>query len=187
VSVHTQLRLTADLRELIAPDVPGPESDALLRSVRLIVFDFDGVFTDNAVWVLEDGRELVRCWRGDGLGLAELRKLGIGLLILSTERNPVVSARARKLQTECVQDCSDKLTALREILQARALAPSAVAYVGNDINDADCLRFVGVPVVVADAHEDILPLARFRTCRAGGQGAVREVADWFRAAHSRSQ
>jgi YrbI family 3-deoxy-D-manno-octulosonate 8-phosphate phosphatase len=155
--------------------------------VRLIVFDFDGVFTDNAVWVLEDGRELVRCWRGDGLGLAELRRLDIHLLILSTERNPVVSERAKKLQTECVQDCADKLATLQEILQRHALSPAAVAYVGNDINDASCLQFVGVPVVVADAHEDVLPLARFRTRRTGGHGAVREVADWFRAAYSRSQ
>ena len=186
MSVRTQFQVTADLAAVVSPGIPGPESDALLRSVRLIVFDFDGVFTDNAVWVFEDGRELVRCWRADGLGLAELRKLGIDLLILSTERNPVVSARAQKLQTECVQDCANKLATLQEILQRRALSPAAVAYLGNDINDAACLQYAGIPVVVADAHEDVLPLARFRTRRAGGQGAVREVADWFRAAYTRS-
>lgn len=155
----------------------SPADLTLLRSLRLIVFDFDGVFTDNRVLVFEDGREAVFCSRGDGLGLAGLRRVGVDLLILSTETNPVVGARARKLQIECVQGCEDKWTTLCEILAVRGLDPGEVAYMGNDVNDLDCLRHVGLPICVADAHPDARAAARLITERRGGEGAVREVCD----------
>ena len=69
-----------------------------IRKIRLIAFDFDGVFTDNMVYVLQDGSEAVRCNRSDGIGLQKLNKLGIKTVIISTESNPVVSARAQKLK-----------------------------------------------------------------------------------------
>ena len=150
-----------------------------IRSVRLVVFDFDGVFTDNMVYVLQDGSEAVRCTRADGLGLRKLDRLGIETLVLSTEVNPVVSARCRKLQVACMQGCADKGAALVELLRERQLAPAQVAYVGNDINDLGCLQAVGLPIVVRDGHPDVQPLARYRTQTPGGHGAVREVCDLF--------
>ena len=149
--------------------------DAL--AVRFVVFDFDGVFTDNTVYVSQDGTEMVRCWRGDGLGLQALRRLDIGSAIISTETNPVVSVRAKKLGIECVQGCPDKLAELHELCRRHALTPADLAYVGNDVNDRSCLEAVRLPIVVADAHEDVIPLAKFRTRRPGGLGAVREVCD----------
>lgn len=149
-----------------------------LGAVQFVVFDFDGVFTDNHVIVGEDGRESVVCSRADGLGLAALRRVGVGALILSTEVNPVVSARARKLGVECVQGLGDtKGTALRTLLAERDLDPASVAYVGNDINDLECLGQVGVPICVADAYAAAKDVARFSTERLGGHGAVREVCD----------
>lgn len=150
---------------------------ARLRAVRLVVFDFDGVFTDNRVIVFEDGREAVVCSRGDGMGLGLLRRAGVDLLILSTETNPVVSVRARKLRVECLQGCENKWTALQEILGARGIAAAQVAYVGNDVNDIECLRHVGVPICVADAHPEAKAVARLVTERPGGKGAVREICD----------
>ena len=155
----------------------------LLRRVRLIVFDFDGVFTDNAVWVLEDGRELVRCTRMDGIGLDRLRALGIHLAIVSTEVNPVVSARARKLKLRCIQACDDKAAAVRGLAEELGVALGETAFVGNDVNDLPALTLVGLPVVVADAHEDVHPVARWRTSRPGGHGAVREICDTVARAH----
>ncbi|MGH7506618.1 MAG: KdsC family phosphatase, partial [Longimicrobiales bacterium] len=152
----------------------------------LIAFDFDGVFTDNAVWVSEDGRESVRCWRSDGLGLRELIRLGIEPVILSTEPNPVVTARSRKLRLRCIQDCTDKRESLLELLDAAAIPTGHVAFVGNDINDIGCLEAVALPIVVHDAHPDVVPFAQLRTSRRGGYGAVREVCDWFRHAHGRT-
>jgi 3-deoxy-D-manno-octulosonate 8-phosphate phosphatase (KDO 8-P phosphatase) len=150
--------------------------------VKLVVFDFDGVFTDNTVYVAQDGVEMVRCWRGDGLGLAKLRQAGIDAVILSTETNPVVSARARKLAVECVQGCVNKLAKLRTIAADACIRLEDVAFVGNDINDLACLEAVGVPIVVRDAHPDVIRPGWYRTKAAGGRGAVREVCDLIAAA-----
>lgn len=157
----------------------------LVRRLRLIVFDFDGVFTDNAVYVFEDGREAVRCWRGDGLGLQRLRELGIEACVLSTEKNPVVARRAQKLGLPCVQGVADKLASLKALTRERQVDMSEVAFMGNDINDRDCLAEVGLPIVVADAHPAVTALARYRTARPGGHGAVREVCDLIDEIRSR--
>jgi YrbI family 3-deoxy-D-manno-octulosonate 8-phosphate phosphatase len=154
--------------------------EALRESVlqlRLIVFDFDGVFTDNAVYVNQDGVESVRCWRSDGLGLSLLRRLGLEVMVLSTEDNPVVTARCRKLKLRCDQGVTDKALRLQELAKEHGLSLSQVAYVGNDINDSGCLELAGLPVVVADAHPVVVPLAKWKTRKSGGAGAVREVCD----------
>lgn len=148
-----------------------------IRAIRLVAFDFDGVFTDNMVYVSEDGSETVRCFRGDGLGLSKLERAGIETVIISTETNPVVSARSRKLGIRCIQGCEDKCAALKTIAEKRGLSLTEVAFVGNDINDLACLTAVGLPVVVRDAHPDVIPYARYRTRSPGGHGAVREICD----------
>ena len=155
-----------------------------LRAIRLVVFDFDGVLTDNTVIVSQDGTESVRCWRSDGLGLQRVMALGIACVILSTETNPVVSARAAKLRLPCRQGERDKGAALREIMAERGCAPQQTAYMGNDINDADCFRIVGLPIAVADAYPEILPLVAHRTTARGGRGAVREFCDLLAMAHA---
>ena len=151
----------------------------LVPRVRLVVFDFDGVLTDNTVIVTQDGSEAVRCWRSDGLGLSALRAQGVNLLIMSMETNPVVSARAAKLKIECMSGVADKGTALSEVMRQRGFAPDQVAYVGNDVNDLPCLRMVGLPIVVRDAHPSVLRAAKWRTRALGGRGAVREICDTF--------
>jgi YrbI family 3-deoxy-D-manno-octulosonate 8-phosphate phosphatase len=153
------------------------ELRALLQRVRLAVFDFDGVFTDNRVWVNERGEEALAFSRSDGLGLRRLDEVGVEYLILSMERNPIVGARAEKLRAECVQGVDDKLALLRERVERRGVALEETAYVGNDVNDADCLRTVGVPVVPADAWPEVKPLARWVLSRPGGAGCVREFCD----------
>jgi len=159
---------------------PGiSELSDLIRTIRLVAFDFDGVFTDNAVYVFQDGSEAVRCFRGDGLGLEKLRALGVDVAIISTETNPVVSARARKLRIPCVQNCKDKRAALADMAREKAISLAEVAFVGNDVNDLPCLTAVGLPVIVRDAHPDVIRYARYRTTCPGGRGAVRELCDLF--------
>ncbi|MBI4665127.1 MAG: HAD hydrolase family protein [Nitrospinae bacterium] len=153
--------------------------DSLIREMRLLVFDFDGVMTDNAVYVFEDGREAVKCDRSDGMGVSRLRKAGFDMIILSTEENGVVCARGRKLKVECHQGVADKLVKLNSIAADRGISLSKIAYVGNDINDLDCLHAVGIPIVVADAQEEVRLSGFFVTGKVGGHGAVREVCDWF--------
>lgn len=154
------------------------------RQVDLVVFDFDGVMTDNTVWVHEDGTEMVRCHRGDGLGVAYLLAAGFSALVLSTETNPVVTARCAKLRLPVIQGSVDKAAALAELLAEDDLDPDRVVYVGNDANDLGCLRLVGLPVVVADATESVRADAVMMLGSDGGHGAVRELCDLL-VAHSR--
>ncbi|MBF0182863.1 MAG: HAD hydrolase family protein [Magnetococcales bacterium] len=146
-------------------------------AIDLLVFDFDGVLTDNRVWVMENGLEAVACHRGDGLGFDMLRKLGVPVLILSTESNPVVRARAGKLRVPVTQGVGDKAGQLRAYCQERGYALSRVLYVGNDLNDYEVMKLVGYAVAVADAHPLIRDMAwRVTRCR-GGDGVVRELLE----------
>lgn len=170
-------------RVMAAVSQEMPPSDALAK-VRLVVTDFDGVMTDNRVLVDQDGREAVWCSRGDGWGVAQVRKAGIEMVVLSTETNPVVGARCEKLGLTCIQGCRDKLAELKRLAANRWLQPAQVMYLGNDTNDLACLEWVGLSVAVADAEPEACRAARFRTARKGGRGAVREVCAWILAARA---
>ena len=149
----------------------------LLERVRFAVFDFDGVFTDNRVWVNERGEEAVAFSRSDGLGLRRLDEVGVQYLIVSTEPNPIVGARAVKLNADCVQGVDDKLAVVFERTELLGVPLEQTAYVGNDVNDAECLRAVGCPVVPADAWPEVRSLARWVLSRPGGAGCVREFCN----------
>jgi YrbI family 3-deoxy-D-manno-octulosonate 8-phosphate phosphatase len=145
--------------------------------IDLVVFDFDGVMTDNTVFVAEDGSEAVRCQRADGWGIARLRDADIPMLILSTEEHPVVGARARKLEVPYLQGVDDKRAALIAELDRRGVAAANVVYLGNDVNDLGCFELVGLPIGVADIHPDAFPAVRHVLSRRGGEGAIRELCD----------
>jgi len=149
----------------------------LLRDVRLLVLDFDGVFTDNRVMVMQDGTEGVLCSRGDGMGLEMLRKSGLPIFVLSKEQNPVVAARCRKLKLECLHGIDDKLPELKKLAERIGVMKHQIAYVGNDTNDLGPMRWVGLPIAVADAHPEALAAARIVLEKSGGLGALRELCD----------
>ncbi len=150
---------------------------ALPDSVAALVLDFDGVLTDNKVIVGQDGQESVVCDRSDGWGLAQLEKIGVPVLVLSTEENPVVQARCDKLGIACQHAVQDKLAALRSWSEEASVDLSQVVYVGNDVNDLDCLKAVGCGVAVSDALSQVQAVARIILSAAGGRGAVRELCD----------
>jgi YrbI family 3-deoxy-D-manno-octulosonate 8-phosphate phosphatase len=157
----------------------------LLRQVRLVAFDFDGVFTDNSVYVSDEGRESVRCWRGDGIGLSALASLGIATVVISTERNSVVQHRSRKMGIRCFHGCDDKVAVLRQVADELSIQLDHVAFVGNDVNDLGCLSIVGLPIVVADAHPAVKSAALYSTKATGGHGAVREICDMIAEGRAR--
>jgi len=167
------------LGHAVARARPNPISR--LSEIRLLVCDFDGVFTDNRVLTTQEGNEAVFCSRGDGMGLEMLRKSGMSIFVLSKEVNPVVAARCKKLKLECMQGIDDKLPALQKIAKDRGVSAREIAYVGNDTNDLGPLSWVGLPVLVADVHSDVLP--RLNRADAlvlshdGGKGALREFCD----------
>ena len=148
-----------------------------LTEIRLVVFDFDGVFSDNRVWTNDRGEESVACFRGDSAGLRRLDEVGVEYFILTSETNDAVPARARKIRIDCIRGIEDKLPVLRAELERRGVSLAETAYLGNDVNDAECLAAVGLPVVPSDAWAEVMPLAKIVLTRAGGGGCVRELCD----------
>ena len=149
------------------------------KETDLMVYDFDGVMTDNRVIVFQDGTEAVVVNRADGLGVDRLRALGIPQLILSTETNPVVKARASKLGIEVISSCNDKKHALTNYCEQNNYDLQKVVYVGNDLNDMEVMKIVGFPVAPSDAHPDIKSLAKRVTRAKGGEGVIREISDFL--------
>ena len=148
-----------------------------LNQIKAVIFDFDGVFTDNRVIVSTTGEEFVICDRGDGMGTNLLAAAEIKMLILSKEKNAVVSSRGKKLNIEVIQGCDDKLPELIKWLQKNNVDAQQSAYIGNDINDLECLKHVGVAVIPADAHHSVCDAATWILQHNGGRGAIREFAD----------
>ncbi|MEV8638583.1 N-acetylneuraminate synthase family protein [Streptosporangium sp. NPDC051023] len=162
----------------LAPFVDEPEP----IDVDAVITDFDGVHTDDRAYVDQDGREMVVVSRSDGMGISLLRRAGVKLMIMSTEQNPVVAARARKLGVPVLQGLTDKQTVLRDWLAIEGIDPARVAYIGNDVNDLGPMGDVGWPVTVPDAHPKVRAAARTVLTRPGGAGAVRELCDRVLAA-----
>ncbi|ANB08184.1 transferase [Streptomyces ambofaciens] len=149
------------------------------RDIDAVVLDFDGTQTDDRVLIDSEGREFVSVHRGDGLGIGALRRSGLTMLILSTEQNPVVAARARKLKLPVLHGIDRKDLALKQWCEEQGIAPERVLYVGNDVNDLPCFALVGWPVAVASAHDAVRGAARAVTTAPGGDGAIREIAGWI--------
>ncbi|MBQ0996731.1 MULTISPECIES: N-acylneuraminate cytidylyltransferase [Streptomyces] len=160
-------------------DAGGVGSLPTAADIDAVVLDFDGTQTDDRVLIDSDGREFVAVHRGDGLGIAALRRSGLKLLILSTEQNPVVAARARKLRIPVLHGVDRKDLALKQWCEEQGIAPERVLYVGNDVNDLPCFALAGWPVAVASAHDVVRGAARAVTTAPGGDGAIREIAGWI--------
>jgi YrbI family 3-deoxy-D-manno-octulosonate 8-phosphate phosphatase len=154
-----------------APNRPLP------TSLDLVVFDFDGVMTDDRVLIDETGREAVSCSRGDGLGIERLRKAGIPMLVLSKEENAVVRARCRKLGVESFHGIEDKLALLQRLCGERHVLLSNCIYMGNDVNDLGCMSVVGFAVAPLDARPEVRAKADLVVTAPGGRGAVRALCD----------
>ena len=167
------------LEELALASALAASLDARVTAIDVdaVVTDFDGVHTDDRVLVGEDGSEYVFANRSDGMGVRLLREAGVPVLILSTEVNPVVAARARKLGVPVLHGLDDKASALVDWAGTAGIALDRIAYLGNDVNDLACLALVGWPIATADAHPLVRSAARVILTRRGGDAAVRELAE----------
>ena len=154
-------------------DYPSPSS------IKLIFFDFDGVFTDNSVLVDENGMEFIRCSRYDGFGLKALDNIGIKSIILTTETKPLARRRSEKLNIECHDSIVDKLSFADHYVNSLSFSLQDTAFFGNDINDLPLLQKVGFPIVTPDSHSSVHSDDFFVTSAHGGRGCVREVADFL--------
>ena len=147
------------------------------KTIKALVFDFDGVFTDNRVIVDENGKESVICSRSDGIGLSKVKSLGYKLLILSTEKNQVVAKRAKKLNVECIHGSDNKLFDLQNYCDLNGLKLSQILFVGNDINDLEVMKKVGIAISVSDGYREVKDVSSYILETKGGYGAVRELCD----------
>jgi len=162
---------------LMRQGAAGNRLQALPEAIAALILDFDGVLTDNKVIVFQDGHEAVTADRSDGWGIGRLKKTGLPILVLSTEPNPVVKARADKLGLPCLQGIQEKWATLKAWLDKRGIDPAQVVYIGNDDNDLPCMMQVGCAVAPADAYPAVLEVADLVLEHRGGDGAVRELCD----------
>lgn len=156
---------------------PGRGPRPWPEKINLVVFDFDGVMTDNRVWVDQEGVESVAASRSDGMGIEMLLAAGIKAVIISTESNPVVSARAKKLGLPYFHGVGDKASILKAYLEKENILTGETVYIGNDVNDLPCFPIVACAIAVADSHPDVCRHADQILNHSGGHGAVREVCD----------
>ena len=145
--------------------------------VKLALFDFDGVLTDNYVYVCENGTETVKCNRSDGIGISRIQKIGIKCFVISSEKNSVVEKRCKKLNIPLKQNVLNKEIAVLEICKDYNIELKNTLFLGNDINDIPAFKIVGFPIAVADAFPEIETFVRYKTETKGGKGAVREICD----------
>ena len=145
------------------------------REIKLIIFDFDGVMTDNTALVDSEGKEYVKVSREDGLSLNLLKKKGFEILVLSSEKNKVVKARCKKLNLEYFNGVGKKINCLKQILKQKKISPLNVIYVGNDLNDLECMNYVGFAIAVNDADERIIKASDLKLKKKGGEGVVKEI------------
>lgn len=148
-----------------------------VEDLDALIFDFDGVLTDDRVFVDQNGKEMVQCHRRDGLAFDTLRTLGVKLFILSTEKNLVVQSRARKLRVPVLQGLENKAEALKTLAGQENLDLLKILYVGNDINDLQAMRLCGFSACPSDSHPSITRQAYFLLKTKGGSGVVRELVE----------
>jgi N-acylneuraminate cytidylyltransferase len=158
---------------------PGKARRPMPASVKMVVTDFDGVITDGRVWVDGDGHETVAASRADSMRIKQMRAAGIEVMILSSEVDNVVSARARKMGIQAIHGMGldGKGEVLKQILAEKNLNAAEVVYLGNDFNDLPCFEVAGWAVAVADAYPEVLRAADYVLKTNGGFGALRELCD----------
>ena len=160
---------------------PGKRRRGLPKEVKLVVFDFDGVMTNDCVILDQNGIESVRCSRADGYGIRMMHEKEIKMVVLSSERNPVVIQRCKKLGLDCIHGVLKKKDILENYLKENEIDPDKVVYIGNDVNDLPCFPLVGCAVTPADANPKVRNEADFVLIHKGGEGAVRELCEMILA------
>jgi len=148
-----------------------------IDDIYAFVFDFDGVLTNNLVYLNQEGVESVACSRSDGLAFDVLRKLNKPAYILSTEENNVVSARAKKLKITVLQGVENKVLGIQKIAKEENCKPENILYVGNDLNDYRVMGICGFTACPADSHYKIKKISDIVLKTHGGQGIVRELLE----------
>lgn len=149
------------------------------KKIKLLLMDCDGVLTDGRLYYTENGEQMKVFHVRDGQGLVSWHKAGFWSGIISgRDAKKVLEKRAIELGIHYIKACSlDKAKDFEDILQDAKVNSEEVAYIGDDIGDTCLMRKVGLPIAVADAVSELLPVVVHKTKAKGGCGAIREVTD----------
>lgn len=148
------------------------------KKIKIIISDFDGVWTDNKVYTFTDGNEAVCCSKYDSIRLPELKKMGIKLIVLTTEKNPSVANRLKKLGLKyyICSDGNSKFIRMSDMTFNKN-EWEETCYIGNDVNDKSCYTLAGIRVCPPEAPDDIKKVCNYVTKNPGGNGCIREILD----------
>lgn len=150
------------------------------RSIKLIVFDVDGVMTDGSLYLCDDGQEYKAFHSQDGLGMKLLKASGVEMAIITGRTSRVVVKRAENTGvSRFYQGVEDKLKVFLELAQELGLELGQCAFMGDDVVDLPPMRHSGFAVTVPDAPELVKEHAHYVTRKSGGRGAVREIAEFI--------
>ncbi len=149
------------------------------KNIKLIVLDFDGVLTDDKVTLNELNQESVTMHRGDGLAISYLKDKGYKVIVLSSEKSNLAKMRCKKLQIDCYNNIKSKIDFLKNYISGNKYKKSEILYVGNDLNDLECMKFVGIPIAVANSHDKVLKKSKLILNTKGGEGAIRELSTFL--------
>jgi YrbI family 3-deoxy-D-manno-octulosonate 8-phosphate phosphatase len=153
------------------------QKEILLNNIDAFIFDFDGVLTNNLVYLNQEGVESVACSRADGLAFDVLRKLDKSVFILSTENNSVVTMRAKKLKVPVMQGVDNKVESIKKLVNKNNYNLKNILYVGNDLNDYLVMQLCGYSICPADSHPKIKEISDIVLKTNGGNGVVRELLE----------
>tara|TARA_Y100001978_G_C23612789_1_gene394413 strand:+ start:395 stop:877 length:483 start_codon:yes stop_codon:yes gene_type:complete len=146
--------------------------------IKLLISDFDGVFTDNSVYISQDGKESVKCSRADGYGIKAILDKGISFIICSSEKIPIAEFRGSKIGFPVFTGIEDKGHFLEQYIKENNFKFNECAYIGNDINDLAAFQKVKHRLAVKDAYQEVIDASTFLLNKKGGQGAVREACQF---------
>lgn len=166
----------------------APSHDVLqaARAIKLLLLDVDGVLSDGRIYYSESGREMKAFNIQDGLGIKLLQKNGIEVGIITGRSSQLLKRRADELGISLmIQGREDKLTAVREVIANRAIEMAQIAYMGDDLPDLAAIRQAGLGATVANCNPVVAEHALWQATRAGGEGAVRELAELILKAQDR--
>ncbi len=150
-----------------------------ITNVKLVVSDFDGIFTDGKLCVYSDGKTSKTIDYHDIMGIAHLIKKNIKFAIISGEKSTAIDVLKEKFNSiEVFQNERNKIKILNELMEKYGISKENTAYIGDDINDTECLNSVKYPITVPNAHYLIKELPYIHiTQHSGGNGAFREITD----------
>ncbi len=158
---------------------PNRKSIFNKKNIKLIIYDFDGVMTDNRALIFNNGDEAVFINRSDGMAVRMLAEAGFNQIILTSEINKIAEYRAQKLGIFAVSGVKNKKDALLKIALENKCNVKNILYIGNDINDFEAMQTVGYPMCPADAHQSIKKISKYIFSANGGCGVIRELYDLF--------